>query len=69
MPTDGAARALHIDPIPEAPFYIAVTDSATRLRRTLKSGDTFVVMDRRRQVHAVRNLVQREMSRLVQQAA
>jgi glycogen debranching enzyme len=45
MPIDGAARALHIDPISEAPFYIAVTDSATRIRRTLKSGDTFVVMD------------------------
>jgi len=45
MLTDAAAQALHIDPIPEAPFYIAVTDSATRARRTLKSGDTFVVMD------------------------
>jgi glycogen debranching enzyme len=45
MPTKAAAQALHIDPIPEAPFYIAVADSATRVRRTLKSGDTFVVMD------------------------
>jgi glycogen debranching enzyme len=41
----GAVQALHVDPIPEAPFYIAVADSATRARRTLKSGDTFVVMD------------------------
>jgi glycogen debranching enzyme len=46
MPTDCAAQALHhVDPIPEAPFYIAVADSAARARRTLKSGDTFVVMD------------------------
>src|SRR5882757_9009047 len=55
MPTDGAAQALQvapiqvasiqIDPIPEAPFYIAVADTATRARRTLKSGDTFIVMD------------------------
>jgi glycogen debranching enzyme len=59
MPHDGAAQALqadliepdpihdpnHVDPIPQAPFYIAVADAATRARRTLKSGDTFVVMD------------------------
>src|SRR5580704_7227717 len=45
MPTEGAVQALHIDPIPEAPFYIAVADAATRHRYTLKSGDTFVVMD------------------------
>src|SRR6202140_3219594 len=45
MSGEGAVQALHIDPIPEAPFYIAVADSATRVRRTLKSGDTFVVMD------------------------
>jgi glycogen debranching enzyme len=45
MPIDGAAQALHIDPIPEAPFYIAVANAGTRSRRTLKSGDTFVVMD------------------------
>jgi glycogen debranching enzyme len=45
MPTEAAAQARHIDPIPEAPFYIAVTDAATRSRRTLKSGDTFIVMD------------------------
>ena len=45
MPTESAVQALHIDPIPEAPFYIAVADAATRHRYTLKSGDTFVVMD------------------------
>jgi glycogen debranching enzyme len=45
MPTEGAAQVLHVDPIPEAPFYIAVSDSAARARRTLKSDDTFVVMD------------------------
>ncbi|HEY6257168.1 MAG TPA: amylo-alpha-1,6-glucosidase [Xanthobacteraceae bacterium] len=44
MLTDGA-QALHVDPIPEAPFYIAATDSASRARCTLKSGDTFLVMD------------------------
>ena len=45
MPHQAAAQALHVDPIPEAPFYIAVADAASRSRRTLKSGDTFVVMD------------------------
>ena len=45
MPTTSAAQAAHIDPIPEAPFYIAATGSATRERRTLKCGDAFVVMD------------------------
>jgi glycogen debranching enzyme len=45
MQAEGAAKVLHIDPIPEAPFYIAVADAAARARRTLKSGDTFVVMD------------------------
>jgi glycogen debranching enzyme len=45
MPHEAAAHVLHIDPIPEAPFYIAVADAASRSRRTLKSGDTFGVMD------------------------
>jgi glycogen debranching enzyme len=46
MPQEAAAQeALHIDPIPEAPFYIAVADTTSRTRCTLKSGDTFVVMD------------------------
>src|ERR1700693_6467880 len=45
MPPDAALHAFHIDPISHAPFYIAVADAATRERRTLKSGDTFIVMD------------------------
>src|SRR5580704_14330728 len=51
MPSEAAVKAHHVDPthhvdpIPEAPFYIAVADSAARARRTLKSGDTFIVMD------------------------
>jgi glycogen debranching enzyme len=45
MLPEAAVQAFHIDPIPEAPFYIAVADAATRERRTLKSGDTFIVMD------------------------
>ncbi|HLG81009.1 MAG TPA: amylo-alpha-1,6-glucosidase [Bradyrhizobium sp.] len=45
MPSEAAAPALHVDPIPEAPFYIAVAEAPTRARRTLKSGDTFIVMD------------------------
>src|SRR5262249_50525557 len=31
--------------VPEAPFYIPATGPATRPRRTLKCGDTFVVVD------------------------
>jgi glycogen debranching enzyme len=45
MSPEGAVQALHVDPIPEAPFYIAVAGATTRQRHTLKSGDTFVVMD------------------------
>jgi glycogen debranching enzyme len=45
MPPDHAAQAVHVDPIPEDPFYIAAADSVTRSRRTLKCDDTFVVMD------------------------
>ena len=44
MPIEGA-QAFHHDPIPEAPFYIAASDSASRPRCTLKSGDTFLVTD------------------------
>jgi glycogen debranching enzyme len=44
MPVEGA-HAVHRDPIPEAPFYIAASDSASRARYTLKSGDTFLVAD------------------------
>src|SRR3974390_3372803 len=45
MPTEVSATALQVDPVPEAPFYIAVAEAPTRARRTLKSGDTFIVMD------------------------
>src|ERR1700730_15136272 len=45
MSPESAVQVLHVDPIPEAPFYIAVADATTRERHTLKSGDTFVVMD------------------------
>jgi glycogen debranching enzyme len=45
MPIETGMPALHVDPIPEAPFYIAVAEAPTRGRRTLKSGDTFIVMD------------------------
>jgi glycogen debranching enzyme len=37
-------KLLH-DAVPEAPFYIPATGPATRPRRTLKCGDTFVVVD------------------------
>src|SRR5260370_14925144 len=46
MAMEGAALPkLSLDIIPEAPFYIPATGSATRPRRTLKHGDTFVVLD------------------------
>ena len=35
----------HVDPVAEAPFYIPATGPATRPRRTLKYGDTFIVVD------------------------
>ena len=44
MPTN-SAQPIHVDPIPEAPFYIPVTESAWRPRCTLKAGDTFLVTD------------------------
>ena len=34
-----------IDPIQKAPFYISATESSARPRHTLKSGDTFAVLD------------------------
>ena len=34
-----------VDPLPEAPFYIPATGSPTRPRRSLKYGDTFIVLD------------------------
>ena len=38
------AEPKHIDPI-EASFYIPATRTVTRPRRTLKYGDTFIVLD------------------------
>jgi glycogen debranching enzyme len=40
-----ALPKLSLDTIPEARFYIPATGSATRPRRTLKCGDTFIVVD------------------------
>src|SRR5712671_7512970 len=43
---EGAALPkLSFDIIPEAPFYIPATGSATRPRRALKHDNTFVVLD------------------------
>ena len=39
------ARPTHLDLTIETPFYIPATGSATRPRRTLKYGDTFIVTD------------------------
>ena len=36
---------LHEDTVAETPFYISVTGTVTRPRRTLKYGDTFAVLD------------------------
>src|SRR3954467_11139225 len=40
-----ALPKLPLDSIPEVPFYIPATGPATRPRRTLKYGDTFIVLD------------------------
>src|SRR5437868_11444282 len=40
-----ALPKLPLDAIPEARFYIPATGPATRPRRTLKHGDTFIVVD------------------------
>src|SRR5258705_7371639 len=46
MASEGAALPkLLVDTIPEAPFYIPATGTATRPRRTLKHDDTFLVLD------------------------
>src|SRR5215813_12079177 len=46
MAIEGAALPkLAHDAVSEAPFYIPATGPATRPRRTLKCGDTFVVVD------------------------
>ncbi|HKY85850.1 MAG TPA: glycogen debranching N-terminal domain-containing protein, partial [Pseudorhodoplanes sp.] len=43
--TTSLADTLRVDPVVEAPFYIPITGSATRPRRVLKYGDTFLVVD------------------------
>src|SRR4029079_5337806 len=47
MSSDGTARvvALPVEGSPAVPFYIPATGPATRPRRTLKHGDTFIVLD------------------------
>src|SRR5207253_10183285 len=40
-----ALPKLPLDAIPEARFYYPATGPATRPRRTLKHGDTFIVVD------------------------
>src|SRR5712691_10282208 len=46
MAIEGAALPkLAHDAVSETPFYIPATGPATRPRRTLKFGDTFVVVD------------------------
>src|SRR5438270_6633247 len=40
-----AVTAPLIDNFPEAPFYIPATGPASRPRRTVKHGDTFIVVD------------------------
>ena len=46
MPIEGVALPkLSLDTLPETPFYIPATGPATRLRRSLKHDDTFVVLD------------------------
>jgi glycogen debranching enzyme len=47
MPADNIARVieLRVEAAPEVPFYIAAKGPAARPRCTLKSGDTFIVLD------------------------
>src|SRR5213595_3561978 len=40
-----ALPKLSLDTAPEGPFYIPATGPASRPRRTLKHGDTFIVVD------------------------
>ena len=47
MPTDSIASTTvaEIDAIHDAPFHISASGTATKPRRTLKYGDTFIVVD------------------------
>src|SRR6266481_9831592 len=40
-----AATAPVVESVPEAPFYIPATGPSARPRRSLKHGDSFVVLD------------------------
>jgi glycogen debranching enzyme len=45
LPIDNPARAMAADSIGETPFYIPANAAMSRLRRTLKCDDTFLVLD------------------------
>src|SRR6266567_6257393 len=47
MSTDSTARVIQLptDARPQVPFYIPATGPTSRPRRTLKYGDTFIVLD------------------------
>src|SRR5580693_8654026 len=53
MPTKTAAHLFPVDEPAETPFYIAATQqTTTRPPRTLKYGDTFIVLDSRGDITA-----------------
>jgi hypothetical protein len=45
MPIKSPAITPGIEPLPEASFYIPATEPTTRLRRTMKRDDCFLVFD------------------------
>src|SRR5262249_13542507 len=45
MSSDRTPAPARAEAVPETPFYIPATGPATRPRRTLKYGDTFLVVD------------------------
>ena len=45
MPIESPAVTPGIEPLPEASFYIPATEPTTRLRRTMKRDDCFLVFD------------------------
>jgi len=51
-PQQGAAQAVPVEASPEGQFYISATQAAGRPTRTLKYGDTFVVLDSRGDIAA-----------------
>jgi glycogen debranching enzyme len=52
-PQNSAAQVIPVEPAAEGPFYIAATQMAVRPPRTLKYGDTFVVVDSRGDIAGV----------------